>query len=111
MATKDARGHTTTYEYDSAGRRTAVVDALGQRTSFTYDANGNQKTVTDARGNTVTYEYDALNRRTKTIFPSADGIAPPTFTDDRLRRAGPAGERDGPGRAGRPASSTTLSAG
>jgi RHS repeat-associated protein len=80
VATKDARGKTTTYEYDSAGRRTKVKDPLNHETVFTYDANGNQKTVKDARLNTITYEYDDLNRRTKTIFPSADGVAPPTVT-------------------------------
>jgi RHS repeat-associated protein len=81
VASIDVRGHATAYEYDAAGRRTAVVDPLGQRTTFTYDPGGNQTRVTDPRGHTVTYEYDALNRRTRTLFPSADGTAPPTVTE------------------------------
>ena len=79
-ATKDARGKTTSYEYDAAGRRTAVVDPLNHRTVFTYDANGNQRTVTDARNNLTTFEYDDLNRRTKTIFPPAAPGETATFT-------------------------------
>ena len=75
-----------------------MKDPLGHETVFTYDANGNQKTVKDARLNTTTYEYDDLNRRTKTVFPSADGIAPATFTQTTYDDLGRRSERDGPGR-------------
>ena len=78
-----------------AGRPWSTPSAT--RTVFTYDAPGNQKTVTDARGNTVTYEYDALEPADEDALP-ARRPAPADLHRDRLRRAGPAGERDGPGR-------------
>jgi RHS repeat-associated protein len=80
IATTDALGRTTEYEYDRAGRRTLVRDNLGQETSFEYDANGNLLTVTDAAGRTTTYTYDDLNRRTATTF--ADGTSVTTTYDE-----------------------------
>jgi RHS repeat-associated protein len=80
VSTKDARGNKTSYTYDAAGRRHTVTDALGNTTSFGYDSNGNQTSILDARGKTTSFVYDAANRRTQTVFPSADGVAPATFT-------------------------------
>ena len=73
---KDARGKTTTYGYDNAGRRTLAKVPLGDGTFaeavYTYDENGNQKTGRDANLQTTTYEYNDQNERTKTIFPGLE---------------------------------------
>jgi RHS repeat-associated protein len=71
-ATTDARGNTTSYEYDAncgcSGRRSKITDALNHETHFSYDDNGNQSSMLDANGHAMTYQYDALNRRTKVIY-------------------------------------------
>src|SRR6266404_8844556 len=71
-STTDARGNTTTYDYDPncgcSGRRPKITDGLGHVTSFTYDGNGNQLSMTDALSHTTIYEYDLTNRRTKTNY-------------------------------------------
>ena len=84
----------------------------GRETVFTYDANGNQETVTRrAWLRRRRYEYDALNRRTKTIFPSADGQPLTTSTTTAYDELGRRDERDATRPARRPTSSTTRSAG
>ncbi|MHC4739164.1 MAG: hypothetical protein ACYS9Y_09705 [Planctomycetota bacterium] len=68
---------TTEYEYDAAGRQTAVIDANGNRTEYEYE--GNRRTlVRDARAFEDTYanrykyetsfEYDKLGRLRYTDF-------------------------------------------
>lgn len=54
--------YTTTYEYDAAGRRSAVIDPLGHATRYGYDAVGNTVVITDANGHATRRMYDALNR-------------------------------------------------
>src|SRR5205823_11743660 len=72
----DANGHTTSYGYDSAGRRTAVTQPAtstipATTTRYDYDNNGNLRLVTDAKGRPTEHVYDALNRRIQTILPAA----------------------------------------
>jgi YD repeat-containing protein len=69
----DARGITTAFGYDVAGRRVAVTNAwgaLGALTNlFAYDENGNQVRATDSLGRTTTNVFDALNRQTQVLYP------------------------------------------
>ena len=62
VRTIDPLGQSTKYEYDGAGRQTAVTDPLGHTMQFAYDANGNVITSQDALGNVTSNGYDALNR-------------------------------------------------
>jgi RHS repeat-associated protein len=62
-------GLTTRYEYDAAGRRTAVINALNQTNRFRYDANGNQTNFVDALSRTNVSVFDRLNRLVQTIYP------------------------------------------
>ncbi|HVU09389.1 MAG TPA: LamG-like jellyroll fold domain-containing protein [Verrucomicrobiae bacterium] len=69
LATTNALGYVTQYEYDAVGRQTAVIDALTNRTDYAYDANGQLRFMTNALGAVTEYQYDAKGRRIKTIFP------------------------------------------
>lgn len=57
ITSSNSLGHTTTSEFDSAGRVKAVVDPLSRRSENTYDANGR-----------ATETKDALNRTTKFVW-------------------------------------------
>ncbi len=66
VAEYDALRNLTEYEYDLAGRRTAVVrhiDGGTQRHTFTYYANGELQSETDALGHTTTYVLNELDQR------------------------------------------------
>lgn len=80
----DQLGRTTNYEYDAAGRLTAVelpevVDAdplsptygelLRPRYTYGYDAVGNQTSITDAEGRTTTFTYDHAGRQLTRTLP------------------------------------------
>ncbi|MEM7245002.1 MAG: RHS repeat-associated core domain-containing protein [Acidobacteriota bacterium] len=75
----DDLGHVTDYEYDSAGRRTAVVDARGNRTELTLDDNGNALVITEtewsdldeeaAPPHVTEQEFDMFNRVVMTTDP------------------------------------------
>jgi RHS repeat-associated protein len=85
-------GIATRYQYDTAGRRTAVVNALNQTNQYTYDRNGNQTNVTDALDRRTSYEFDALNRQTQVIFAdqssegfSYDGLNRRVFVTNQAR--------------------------
>ena len=69
LATTNALGAVTSYEYDAAGRQTAVIDALTNRTDSVYDAAGQLRFTTNALGQVTEYQYDAKGRRIATIFP------------------------------------------
>lgn len=68
--TEDEAGqwHATEYEYDKAGRQTAVIDANSNRTEYEY-LGSRRVLMRDARNNETQYEYDSLGRLKKTIFP------------------------------------------
>jgi RHS repeat-associated protein len=96
---------TTTFTYDSLGRRLAATDALGRTMRWTYDARGNVLTVTrpdgqigtrntydaqdnlisttDAAGGTTAFTYDAA--RNQTSLTDAKGNTY-RFTYDAQRR-------------------------
>jgi YD repeat-containing protein len=55
---------TTSFEYDSLSRTTAVVDARNQRYQFAYDAVGRQTGITRG-GMSMSYAYDDVGNRTQ----------------------------------------------
>lgn len=69
----DPRGHTTTIETDSLGRKTATifpaVDGVTARTAIEYDDVGNVRFETNARSQKTEYRYNALNQRVEQIDP------------------------------------------
>ncbi|MBZ4417857.1 RHS repeat-associated core domain-containing protein [Myxococcus sp. RHSTA-1-4] len=66
LAETDGNGHTTTYAYDFANRRTSTVDAVGREERREYDGNGNATRVESRQGTAVHLvrgtTYDGLNR-------------------------------------------------
>ncbi|GAB6167539.1 hypothetical protein JCM19992_35390 [Thermostilla marina] len=86
IATIDALGNTTSYEYDIAGRQTKVIqpdpDGAGPQpapiTQYVYNAAGQLVQTIDPLGRATSYEYDALGRRSKVILPDPDGQGPLT---------------------------------
>lgn len=59
----DPLGHTVTYSYDNAGRRSDVIDARGKITHYDYDDSGRLTKVTDPLGHPVDVRtYDAAGR-------------------------------------------------
>ena len=55
---------TTTFEYDSHGRKTAINDPSAGRITYSYDSGGNISTITDARGKKTATTYNAFGNPT-----------------------------------------------
>jgi RHS repeat-associated protein len=68
--------HTTVYTYDGDDRLLSVTDQLNHTTTYTYDGDGNQLTVTDANNHTTTSHYNALNQLASVTKPDPDGSGP-----------------------------------
>ncbi len=88
------------YEYDNAGRQTAVIvdptginsrttytyldngqidlitDPLTNVTNYDYDQAGQRTAVTNANGYTTNFEYDARGQLIRTTYPAPTGPAP-----------------------------------
>jgi RHS repeat-associated protein len=64
----DARGVTTSYGYDAAGRLISVAQSLSANatatTAYAYDETGAKTTQVDAKGRTTTWTQDAAGRVT-----------------------------------------------
>jgi RHS repeat-associated protein len=63
----DAQQHTTTYQYDTRGNRTAVIDPINgssHPTTFTYDIMNRLTAITYPDNSSVGLGYDYLGRRT-----------------------------------------------
>ena len=58
----DQAGNTTTFAWDSLGRKVAMRDPDLGAWSYTYDAGGLLLTQTDAKNQTASFTYDALGR-------------------------------------------------
>jgi YD repeat-containing protein len=66
----DQNGKTTSYAYDTADRLTTVT-AAGNVTAYSYDTKNNLLGITDANSHTTNFTYDAFGRVTQTTFPSS----------------------------------------
>ncbi len=60
----------TIFEYDDAGRTTAIVNAANHRTEYAYDERGNLLKLTRPDGSTVAIEADASNKPTAVTDPN-----------------------------------------
>jgi RHS repeat-associated protein len=67
----DQNGKTTSYAYDTADRLTTVTDAASNVTTYSYDTENNLLVITDANNHTTNFTYDAFGRVTQTTFPSS----------------------------------------
>jgi RHS repeat-associated protein len=65
--------NSTTFEYDDAHRRTAVIDPLAHRAETAYDSNGNVSSTMDAAGNATTVTYDERNLAIRSVAPFTTG--------------------------------------
>ncbi len=81
--------YTTTYGYDPLGRQTTATDPLLHTVTRSYDVLGRLRTTTDANGSTTTYGYDALGRTvaltdalTHTTRYAFDGLGRRTLITD-----------------------------
>lgn len=58
----DGEGHSTAFEYDSAGNLTKITNPDNTERGFTYDSRGLVLTSTDENGNETTFTYDVAGR-------------------------------------------------
>jgi len=104
VSTTDPNFHTTSFDYDRAGRLVRQRNSLAEPTNFTYNAFGERVSVTNARGFSTYSEYDqagrvtsvvdALNYTTTTRYTAfgevasvTRGAAVTSFAYDKLGRA------------------------
>jgi RHS repeat-associated protein len=66
IASVDALGNRTVYDWDALDRLVSTTDPLGGVTSFAYDSNGNLLDASDAKRNTTHYAYNAMNQVSST---------------------------------------------
>ncbi|MBD7912105.1 RHS repeat-associated core domain-containing protein [Clostridium cibarium] len=69
IKSKDEKGNTTSYTYNSMNQVENVIDNLSKKSVYKYDLNGNNTTFTNAKGNSTTFQYDKLNRLVAVINP------------------------------------------
>jgi len=67
----DARGKTTIFQYDLAGRLIRETDPLGQYKTYSYDIAANRITKTDEDAAVIQYTYDDLNRLSQISYPGS----------------------------------------
>jgi RHS repeat-associated protein len=104
----DAQNHTTSYQYDARGNRTAVIDPIngaahpttfaydimnrltgitypdGSSVGFGYDYRGRRTSVTDQNQKTTTYTYDDADRLTAVTDPANNTTYYGYDTEDNL---------------------------
>jgi RHS repeat-associated protein len=92
MNVTDARGNTTSFEYDWRGQVLTIINpddmpAAPSRVHYTYDSYGNKLTTTNEVGNTWTYTYDEFKR----LLASTDPLNRATSYSYALPGAGACG--------------------
>jgi RHS repeat-associated protein len=73
---------TTSFTFDTYGRRTSISDPSAGTQTYTYDTAGNISSEKDANNKTITYSYDTYHRLTQKTQPeftttyayNADGL-------------------------------------
>ncbi|WP_342373837.1 DUF6531 domain-containing protein [Myxococcus stipitatus] len=92
LSETDGNGHTTTYGYDFANRRTSSLDAVGREERREYDGNGNIALVEVKTGTTVhlskTTSYDGLNRALSVteVVARGTGTSPANWAYTQVNR-------------------------
>ncbi len=80
VSVTDARGYTTSFDYDVMNRKTQTTDPLGASTWFEYnDPAGNLTDRIDAAGRVTNLAYDALSRVFAQVDPK-NGVTSFDFT-------------------------------
>ncbi|MEH1092231.1 LamG-like jellyroll fold domain-containing protein [Micromonospora sp. CPCC 205739] len=97
VATTDARGTTTTFEYDATGVLTKQIQPISGsdaiQTTFGYDLEGNRTRFTDGRGNAFFTTYNSWGLPESQIEPATAAHTDPadrTFTIEYDRGGRPA---------------------
>lgn len=72
IKTTDALGRATQFQYDAAGRRTAMIFPDQAKRSYAYDAAGQLIAETDELGNVTKRRYDAWGNLLTTTDPSGN---------------------------------------
>jgi YD repeat-containing protein len=85
LSTTDRNGLTTTYTYDTRGRR-LTKNVGGAIESYGYDADGHLTTMTDARGGVATNSYDAAGRITSVTDPKGNTVVYTLDLDGNITR-------------------------
>ena len=79
----DAKGQTTSFQYDFMNRLTQESDPLQKVTSYAYDAAGNLAAKADGNGASLAYIHDSLKRLTGITYPDGSTV---TYTYDTAGR-------------------------
>ncbi|RII28372.1 MAG: hypothetical protein CXR31_00300 [Geobacter sp.] len=79
----DAKGQTTSFQYDFMNRLTQESDPLQKVTSYAYDTAGNLAAKADANGASLAYIHDSLKRLTGITYPDGSTV---TYTYDPAGR-------------------------
>tara|TARA_R110002110_G_scaffold43803_1_gene135614 strand:- start:9555 stop:18386 length:8832 start_codon:yes stop_codon:yes gene_type:complete len=75
VATENARGAATLFEYTSRGYRAGVVDARGARSERQLNANGHMFAETDPRGGVTTLSLDARGIPNEVVAPAGNTMS------------------------------------
>jgi RHS repeat-associated protein len=74
VATTDALGNTTEYDYDDLGNVTIQIYPTGDTLQWEYDSLGRMVAHTDAEGNSVEYRYDDAGNKIREINALGDTL-------------------------------------
>ncbi|WP_348786597.1 RHS repeat-associated core domain-containing protein [Leifsonia sp. NPDC080035] len=77
-------GTTIAHSYDAAGNLTASTQPSGARTTYAYDAAGHLTSSTDPIGRTTTYAYDAAGRMVWQTDPGGNTTSYSWDSGDRM---------------------------
>lgn len=99
---QEGQARITRYEYDAAGRVSAVTDALGAVEAYRYDSAGHLASKVDRDGYTTSYTHDAVGNLTdiayddgRTVRLSYDALRQLTEMNDWLGTTTIARDRNG----------------